>query len=305
MSSENAPERAPENSPDPFDGHGRGRDPHDDRSAIHRAPRVTGNGHGHEAELEAELEVALEAELVDLARALDARGSRLVGSGDGLSGDALERIFAASDMQLPIASAPVVGRIGRGSQAPLFAQTLGFHRLLRIAAVIATAAGIGLAVYAVARSLEGSDAPLKNGTGAPQGMLAQGENPALPQANPSDPPVPETRIPRFRARDLDTALSGALAARTTVRPAASAVLALSGDDRAAGRLAVSRATLPSGDFAEDSGPANGMAADEDAAAVAFAGDLDDAFASLDGMPATFDELSGEFSALLAASGARR
>ena len=219
----------------------------------------------------------LEPELLDLARSLDARGSSIVGGRDGLSSESLERIFAASDMQLPLAPAPVAGKIGRGAPAASFA------RLLRIAAVVAAAAGMGVAVYVVTRSFEDAPNPLKNGSVAPQGTIAQAPERREPAATAVA--SSESAAPRLRARDLDTALSGALAARTTVRPSAGAVLAMSGGVEASGD--------------EAAGAFDGEYGGE------YGGDIDGAFAALDASSVTFDELSGEFSALLAASGAVR
>jgi len=114
--------------------------PHD-KSSSDRARRG-GDPHG------------LPRDLMDLGDMLDARGDAQRG---GLPSDALERIIAMSDLQLPLtgqeqgADHPaVIARIGPSRT--------GLARVWRIAAGIAVVAGLGAAVVLLARGF-GGEAP--------------------------------------------------------------------------------------------------------------------------------------------------
>ena len=115
--------------------------PHDNPSSSDRARRG-GDPHG------------LPRDLMDLGDMLDARGEAQRG---GLAPDALERIVAMSDLQLPLTGQEqgtghpaVIARIGPSR--------LGMARVWRIAAGIAVVAGLGAAVVLLARGF-GSEAP--------------------------------------------------------------------------------------------------------------------------------------------------
>ena len=115
--------------------------PHDNPSSSDRARRG-GDPHG------------LPRDLMDLGDMLDARGEAQRG---GLPSDALERIVAMSDLQLPLTGQEqgtghpaVIARIGPSR--------LGMARVWRIAAGIAVVAGLGAAVVLLARGF-GSEAP--------------------------------------------------------------------------------------------------------------------------------------------------
>lgn len=214
----------------------------------------------------------LPGELRGVARALDQRGRRLRAQ-SALAPEALERIFAASDLQLPLNAGPssdrasVVARIGASPSRGAWSVAL------RIAAAVAVAAGVGLVAFVAVRGFRGDAAPP---VVTPEGTLARGEPAVAPDAALAGAGL-EARV---TARDLEAALSGALATRTSARPSATVVLAV--DDR----------------FTRGRGDATAHIADLDAyEALAAAG--------FDGEPVTFDELSGEFSALLALSGAPR
>jgi hypothetical protein len=219
----------------------------------------------------------LPGELRGVARALDQRGRRLRAQ-SALAPEALERIFAASDLQLPLNAGPssdrasVVARIGASPSRGAWSVAL------RIAAAVAVAAGVGLVAFVAVRGFRGDAAPP---VVTPEGTLARGEPAVAPDAALADAALAGAGLEaRVTARDLEAALSGALATRTSARPSATVVLAV--DDR----------------FTRGRGDATAHIADLDAyEALAAAG--------FDGEPVTFDELSGEFSALLALSGAPR
>ncbi len=142
---------------------------------------------------------------------------------------------------------------------------------------MAVAAGVGLLAFVVVRGFRGDATPPLV---APEGTLAHGEPVAMPDSA-SDPAGMAAELAnRVTARDLEAALSGALATRTAARPSATVVLAV--DDRRAGGRGDAAADVVDPD------------AYETLAAVGF-----------DGEPVTFDELSGEFSALLGLSDAPR
>jgi hypothetical protein len=99
---------------------------------------------------------ALPPDLADLGRLLDRQGASQRG---GLSREALERISAMSDLQLPLVQSDgpmVIARIGRADASAT--------RYWRIAAAIALIVGIGGAVLIFARG--SNDPDQKMGTGA-------------------------------------------------------------------------------------------------------------------------------------------
>lgn len=120
------------------------------------------DGHepGHEPGRDQDLEgAALPADLADLGRLLDRQGASQRG---GLSREALERISAMSDLQLPLVQSDgpmVIARIARIGGADASAT-----RYWRIAAAIALIVGIGGAVLIFARG--SNDPDQKMGTGA-------------------------------------------------------------------------------------------------------------------------------------------
>ena len=236
-----------------------------------------GNGHANDP--------ATPRELRGVARLLDERGAH---ERNRLGDDALARIFAASDLQRPLGLdpvSPVVGRItpARSASRPF----------LRLAAVIAAAAGLG-AVIAIAISSRGGSVPAGD-------ELATG-----PETAPVvTPELVETRTPRgasganamiavehfdaalehFDAalEDFDAALKGSISAVTVSRPAGAVIVALA--DRSAGALA---------GFA----PPNG----------AFNDELEPLFSTgalLDGSDLTYDDLSQELASVVQRTSAQR
>jgi hypothetical protein len=217
-------------------------------------------------------------ELRGVARLLDERGAH---ERNRLGDDALARIFAASDLQRPLGLdpvSPIVGRIAPARSAS--------RPFLRLAAVIAAAAGLG-AVIAIAISSRGGSVPAGD-------ELATG-----PETAPVvTPELVETRTPRgasganamiavehFDAalEDFDAALKGSIAAVTVSRPAGAVIVALA--DRSAGALA---------GFA----PPNG----------AFNDELEPLFSTgalLDGSDLTYDDLSQELASVVQRTSAQR
>ncbi len=203
-------------------------------------------------------------ELRGLARLLDERGAR---ERNRLGGDALERIFAASDLQRPLGLepvSPVVGRITPAGSAS--------RPFLRLAAAIAAVAGLG-AVIAIAISARGGSVPKG-------GELATGPETA-PVVMPEAPRGPASRgasdaNAMVAVEHFDTALEGSISAVTASRPAGAVIVALA--DRSAGALA---------GFA----PPNG----------AFNDELEPLFSTgalLDGSDLTYDDLSQELAAVV-------
>lgn len=210
-------------------------------------------------------------ELRGLARLLDERGAR---ERNRLGGDALERIFAASDLQRPLGLdpvSPVVGRItpARSASRPF----------LRLAAVIAAAAGLG-AVIAIAISSRGGSVRAGD-------ELATGPETA-PVVTPEAPRGPASRgasdaNAMVAVEHFDTALEGSISAVTVSRPAGAVIVALA--DRSAGALA---------GFA----PPNG----------AFNDELEPLFSTgalLDGSDLTYDDLSQELASVVQRTSAQR
>ena len=120
----------------------------------------------------------LPADVARLGAMLDARGRT---QRDALSAEALERITAMSDLQLPIAGsdAPVVlARI-----EPSGSSSWRSPRVWRIAAAVALIAGLGAAAVFVVRGLGGDAA-------VPEGTLVDGS-----QRNASEPTTAPVRVP--------------------------------------------------------------------------------------------------------------
>jgi hypothetical protein len=183
-----------------------------------------------------------------------------------LSADAFERIFAASDLQLPVPVGnehAVVARIGAPSR-----------RAWRVAAAIAALAGTSLIVFLIARggsTVESESLPgraIVDGAGivpATNGATSGVTNGAT--SSVSRPQLPEPS-------HFDLALSGALTATKASQSATGAVVALHTAPTAALAVVASSAAW------------------DDPATFASNGDLG---------AITYDGLSGEFDALLAAT----
>ena len=215
-----------------FDGRDPGRDP------------------GRDQDLEG---AALPADLADLGRLLDRQGASQRG---GLSREALERISAMSDLQLPLVQSDgplVIARIGRADASAT--------RYWRIAAAIALIVGIGGAVLIFARG--SNDPDQKMGTGA---TLADGSRAPVIDPVPVIAPklvasAPSTVSGRrgVSVEHLERALAGASSAR--------------------------EASLQFPDI--------------DAALAADIAPLFHASSLLDGGGTTYEDLSGEFAAIVA------
>ncbi len=215
-----------------FDGRDPGRDP------------------GRDQDLEG---AALPADLADLGRLLDRQGASQRG---GLSREALERISAMSDLQLPLVQSNgplVIARIGRADASAT--------RSWRIAAAIALIVGIGGAVLIFARG--SNDPDQKMGTGA---TLADGSRAPVIDPVPVIAPklvasAPSTVSGRrgVSVEHLERALAGASSAR--------------------------EASLQFPDI--------------DAALAADIAPLFHASSLLDGGGTTYEDLSGEFAAIVA------
>jgi len=210
-------------------------------------------------------------ELRGLARLLDERGAR---ERNRLGGDALERIFAASDLQRPLGLepvSPVVGRImpARSASRPF----------LRLAAAIAAVAGLG-AVIAIAISARGGSVPAGDelATGPETAPVVTPEAPRGPASRGASDANAMVAVEHFDAalEHFDAALEGPISAVTASRPAGAVIVALA--DRSAGALA---------GFA----PPNG----------AFNDELEPLFSTgalLDGSDLTYDDLSQELAAVV-------
>lgn len=210
-------------------------------------------------------EQALPVDVAGLGRLLDARGSA---QRDALSAEALERITAISDLQLPIqgADAPVViARIGPSEAS----RREAVRRFWRIAAAVAVIVGIGGAAVLAVRGFNGSEP-------AP-GTLVDGSRPGLPA--PSSAPGAASN-------------SGSKSA-LAVRPLAAEHLehALASQSRSAAAVVVAL-----------SNPSNEPSIhypDMDDALAADIAPLFQAGSLLDGGGMTYEDLSGEFAALVA------
>jgi hypothetical protein len=214
---------------------------------------------------------ALPRELKFVARALDARATHMR---DELSEQALERIFAASDMQLPLGeyanSAPIAGRITRATNVT---GTNWVTRALRIAAAVAVVAGLTGVTIALVRGYVNPVVPGME----PGGALVQA--PEIPAAAPLDVvarndssvnPVMTPRItPALTPDHLDQALSAAFVTQSAANSTSAMIVALADGNVAAVTQFASIAERGS-DF------------------------------ELDLDATTYDDLSGEISAILAA-----
>lgn len=158
-------------------------------------------------------------ELRGVARLLDERGAHERGR---LGGDALERIFAASDLQRPLGLEPVSPVIGRIAPA-----RGGSRPVLRIAAAIAALAGLG-AVIAIALSVRGGAAPSG-------GELAEGNTTAPKVPEIQTPADARVESPMLAVEHFDAAIEGSMSAGTASRTAGAVIVALA--DRSAGALA--------------------------------------------------------------------
>jgi len=197
------------------------------------------------------------ADIAGIARALDEAGAKERGR---LSPRALDRVFAASDLQLPLAGevSPVVARIG----------TLGAGRsasrlVLRAAGIAAAVCGALVGAYLVSRALRGDEGAVGS---APGGTLVQ-DAPASSDA-PSRAAAP--------VRPLEPQHVEAVLVDASAGSREAAILALA--DRSA----------------------SGLGGESDESDV-FAGLLG-ASAFLDGAQPTYEDLSGEFAALVAGTG---
>lgn len=212
----------------------------------------------------------LPADLAGLGRALDGRGRT---GREALSAEALERIVAMSDLQLPIAGpntgdAPVViARIGPDRS--------GSARFWRIAAAVAVVAGLGAAALLLSRGSGDSEpAPgtLVEGT---RGGSPSGGDAGSHRVNPLVPPTVAPGVKRDTALTPEH-LERALAVGN-LHSASSMVVALSG-------------------------PINEPAVhyhDLDDAVVADIAPLFHAGALLDGGGTTYEDLTGELAAIVA------
>jgi hypothetical protein len=207
----------------------------------------------------------LPSELIPLVRRLDARGAASRGS---LTPEALERMASLSEMQLPMAEsdAPVViARIGASPRTP------AVHWALRVAAAVAAAAVVGGAAWVLSRGSDEAPAP---------GTLVQ------KQTEPTSGPDESGALAGLGERAVPSAIPAAIPAAmfervlshvTGLRSASGVVVALSGS-----------ASDPAVHFhdVDDS-----LAAD--IAPIFHSGTL------LDGGGTTYDDLSGEFAAIVA------
>lgn len=206
-------------------------------------------------------------DLRGVARLLDERGARERGR---LGGDALERIFAASDLQRPLGLEPVSPAVGR--IAPMRA---GSRPVLRIAAAIAVLAGLG-AVIAIVLSLRGGVPPAG-------GELAEGTTNAPKASETQTPADARVASPVLAVEHLDAAIEGTMSASTASRTAGAVIVALA--DRSAGALA-------------GFGGSDGAMNDE----------LEPLFSTgalLDGSDLTYDDLSQELASVVQRASLRR
>lgn len=194
-----------------------------------------------------------DAKVAGVSRLLDEAGAR---ERSRLSPQALDRIFAASDLQLPLAgdASPIAGRIGHAGDRSTM------RLVLRAAAIAAAVCGTAVAVVLAMRALRTDGA---DGSSVPGGTIVQDTPAEAPQARPL-----------LQPEHVEAVLADARAGSREV-----AIVALA--DRSSSAL---------GDF---------DASDDEAAA--FAGILG-ASAFLDDARPTYDDLSGEFAALVARTG---
>jgi len=163
----------------------------------------------------------LPADLAELGGLLDARGR---GQRSGLSREALERITAMSDLQLPLshASAPSPAVIARIGARPTHVPTHAW----RIAAAVAVAAGLVAAGWLVARGFSTEADP------APGTLVQAPESGAQSDLKPSQPalllPTPSVAPAASSPRRLAASHVERALAANTARSAATVVVALSG-----------------------------------------------------------------------------
>jgi hypothetical protein len=204
----------------------------------------------------------LPADVARLGAMLDARGRR---QREALSSEALERIAAMSDLQLPIVGADepvVIARIETSS--PSWWAT---PRVWRVAAAVAVLAGVGAATFLAVRAFR-SDAPA-------EGTLVDGSRAVAPIAPAPQSPIDPTLLNPARAGLAPAHLESALASSAT--SATAVVVALSGS--------VNEPAMHYHDLDES------LAAD--IAPLFQSGSL------LDGGGLTYDDLSSEFAAIVA------
>lgn len=222
-------------------------------------------------------EQALPVDVAGLGRLLDARGSA---QRDALSAEALERITAISDLQLPIqgADSPVViARIGPSEAS----RREAVRRFWRIAAAVAVIVGIGGAAVLAVRGFNGSEP-------AP-GTLVDGSRPGLPAPSSAPGAAPGSGSGAASGAASNSGSKSALA----VRPLAAEHLehALASQSRSAAAVVVAL-----------SNPSNEPSIhypDMDDALAADIAPLFQAGSLLDGGGMTYEDLSGEFAALVA------
>lgn len=206
----------------------------------------------------------LPRELRGVARLLDEAGAR---QRRRLGADAVERIFAASDLQRPFGhpdAAPVVYRIQPSASRR--------RPLLRLAAAVAVAAGLGAVVFVAVRA---RDAESTRGS-ARESELAVA--PSAPTVAPDAPQAPSATTSKIASGFgyLDAALEGAASAPMASRSAGAVIVALA--DTRSGSLA-------------------GFADADDALARDLA-PLFSTTALLDGGASTYDDLTEEFASVV-------
>lgn len=247
-----------------------------------------------------------------------------------LSQDAEERIFAASDLQLPLAGdavSPVVGRIGShignhigalvsgktvsGSVAASRARSMPRSMpWLRVAAAVAVVGGVAALAVVFARS-NVTEQPM-----APGEVLVDGRSTA-PSTNPNDNASTSSGLATVRAGDAlirvptsehyERALVELHPSRSSAMPERAIVVALS-EPR---RLAYEGASLDAGASQSASRAMRGTASVDDVsfASAPFSGSSSVSSrisTSLDAdLDLDFDALSGEFAAIVSQSAALR
>lgn len=202
-----------------------------------------------------------------LGRSLDRRGAS---HRDALSAEALARISAMSDLQLPLAGSaepPVLARIEVETSRRYSSWAW------RVAAAVAVVAGIGTAAVLIARGL-GGDAPKSGSLADGASDRSADRSPGWPSAEAVTPPesaVVQAARSRLRPEHIESALSGVTGSASAV------VVALSG--------AADEPSVHYPDLDES------LAAD--IAPFFHSGSL------LDGGGTTYQDLSGEFAAIVA------
>lgn len=206
---------------------------------------------------------ALPPDIAGLGSLLDSRGQA---SRRTLSSGALDRIASMSDLQLPLAHRDeplVLARVGSSSRQTWLTRPSSW----RIAAAIVAVAGIGAAAYFVAR------AALDRGTPAP-GTLVE-VPPSAEHALPA--PTPGLRSKSIEHLDRALAQSGRATASTSSASVSTMLVALSSPR--------DEAALPYNELDE--------ASEAEIASFLSTSSL------LDGGGTTYEDLSGEFAAIVA------